>query len=236
MKFFKKNLHYLHGGSICLLSLLLYGFTSCSQHIQIDSYENVTNTYGQIFLYASWFRGSFGDGQKEWNGLVSDNDLVTGLHPATKSEFDFKVRSYPSLCPQFTNKMDFLQEIAREIEATNKMEVKSERLETISIEQSFNQNGKLVLTRTNFTFLCKEGKVKGPLHGIYSIGGDAYFVHYLADVHSDAETNLSGTVFHAMAFIPETVGLEERGYLVKTMKLFIEEMDLSRDPKSKIGN
>jgi hypothetical protein len=61
--------------------------------------------------------------------------------------------------------------------------------------------------------------------------GGVHFVQYLADVYSDAETNLSGTVFHAVALIPETVKPEERERLVNVMKLFIENMDLSRAPK-----
>jgi hypothetical protein len=179
----------------------------------------------------SWFRGEFGDGNREWNGLVSDNDLVIGLHPATKSEFDFKVRAYPTIRPQFNDKTNFLREIAIEIETMNKVEVTSENFETFSIEQSYNQNGKLAFTRANFTFLRRDGKMKSTFQGIYPTKSDLHFVHYIASVRSDTETNFSGTVFHAMAFIPETVGSEERKHLLDTMKLFIKEMDISRGNK-----
>jgi hypothetical protein len=195
---------------------------------------NPTNTFNEVFLYTSWFRGMFGDGNIEWDGLVSDNELVVGWHPATKSEFDFKVRAYPALRPQYSDKTNFLREIAIEIETTNKIEVTSESFETFSIEQSYNENGKLAFTRANFTFLRREGKMKGPLsQGIYPVNGDIHFVHYLADVRSDIETNFSGTVFHAMAFIHETVSSDERKHLLDTMKLFIKEMDISRGDKER---
>jgi hypothetical protein len=204
-----------------------------SHHVQTSQFhpEIETNTFGEVYLYTSWFRGMFGDGNEEWNGLVSDNELVIGLHPATKSEFDFKVRAYPTIRPQFNDKTNFLREIAMEIEATNKMEVTSEGFETFSIEQSYNQNEKLAFTRTNFTFLRREGKMKGPFRGIYSVNGDIYFVHYVASVQSDAETNFSGTVFHATALIPESVNLDEREHLLDTMKLFLREMDISSGGK-----
>jgi hypothetical protein len=191
-----------------------------------------TNTFGEVYLYTSWFSGIFGDGQKEWNGLVSDNELVIGLHPATRSEFDFKVRSYPHLRSLFTDKTSLLREMAREVELTNKMTVTSETFETLSIGQYYHHKGKIDVSRSLFTFLRKEGKMEGQLPGsIYSTSGGVHFVQYLADVHSDAETNLSGTVFHAVALIPETVKPEERERLVNVMKLFIENMDLSRAPK-----
>lgn len=122
--------------------------------------------------------------------------------------------------------------MAREVELTNKMTVTSETFETLSIGQYYHHKGKIDVSRSLFTFLRKEGKMEGQLPGsIYSTSGGVHFVQYLADVHSDAETNLSGTVFHAVALIPETVKPEERERLVNVMKLFIENMDLSRAPK-----
>jgi hypothetical protein len=118
-----------------------------------------------------------------------------------------------------------------EIEMTNKMEFTSESFETFSIEQSYNQNGKLIFAKANFTFLRREGEMKGDFQGIYPVKGNYHFVHYLASVRSDTETNFSGTVFHATAFIPETVGLDKRKHLLDTMKLFIEKMDISRGDK-----
>jgi len=220
-------------GLAFILSGCMATRSAISRHVQTSQFypEIETNTFGEVYLYTSWFRGMFGDGNEEWNGLVSDNGLVIGLHPATKSEFDFKVRAYPTIRPRFNDKTNFLREIAIEIETMNKVEITSEGFETFSIEQSYNQNGKLALKRANFTFLRREGKIKGPLQGTYSVNGDIHFVHYIASVQSDAETNFSGTVFHAMAFIPETVGSDERKHLLDAMKLFIKEMDISRGGK-----
>ena len=228
MKQFVKTEFWLCATFVLFLVFMLLGCASLSRKVSnSESYPEIgTNTYDEVYLYTSWFRGMFGDGTKVWDGLVSDNELVTGLHPATKSEFDFKVRSYPTIRPQFNNKTNFLREIAIEIEATNKMEVTSESFETFSIEQSYNQKGKLAFTKGNFTFLRREGNIKGPFQGVYSVNGDIYFVHYLADAQSDTETNFSGTVFHAVAFIPETVSSDERKHLLDTMKLFITKMDI----------
>jgi hypothetical protein len=216
-----------------ILFFLLLGCASLSRNVSTSQFypETETNTYGEVYLYTSWFRGMFGDGTEEWNGLVSDNELVTGLHPATKSEFDFKVRSYPTIRSHFDNKTNFLREVSIEIETTNRMEVTSESFENFAIEQSYNQNGKLAFTKGNFTFLRREGKIKGPFQGIYSVNGDIHFAHYLADVQSDTETNFSGTVFHAVALIPETVSSDERKHLLDTMKHFIREMDISSGGK-----
>ncbi len=231
MKFKKSNLDLLF---FCFSFISILTFLGCAsnvRHISVASNEsaaNVTNSFNYVHLYTTWFDGLFGDGRKEWDGLVSDNDLAIGLHPATKSEFDFKVRAYPSIATNFHDKTNFLYEIAKGIEATNQMEATSTKLETIPIMQ----RSKLAMAKANYTFLCRSGKVKGPIEGVYPINCDTYFVHYLADVHSDAETNLSGIVFHAVASMPETVDLKERQHLIKTMKLFIKNMILARDPKS----
>jgi hypothetical protein len=193
--------------------------------------SNSTNCFNNVFLYTSWFAGGFGDGEPAWNGHNFDNELVIGLHPPTKSEFDFKVRSYPKFVTQFNSKTNLLREIASKIEATNKITYLSERWETLPVTQFYSQKGKYTFSLSDFTFLCREGELVGPLpNAIYPVNGKIHFVHYLADIHSDTETNLSGTVFHAMAFIPETVDSQERVYLVGVMKMFIENMRLARDP------
>ena len=137
------NVHWCIRAIIGFSLILSSGCAAISRHVSAEkSYpELAKNPCGEVYLYCSWFRGMFGDGKPVWDGLCSDNELVIGLHPATKSEFDFKVRSYPSVYPQFTNKVDFLREIAREIETQNNIEITSEKIETISIEQSYNKNG-----------------------------------------------------------------------------------------------
>ena len=117
MKQFVKTEFWLCATFVLFLVFMLLGCASLSRKVSnSESYPEIgTNTYDEVYLYTSWFRGMFGDGTKVWDGLVSDNELVTGLHPATKSEFDFKVRSYPTIRPQFNNKTNFLREIAIEI-------------------------------------------------------------------------------------------------------------------------
>jgi hypothetical protein len=195
--------------------------------------SNPTNCFNHVFLYTPWFAGDFGNGEPAWNGHNYDNELVTGLHPSTKSEFDFKVRSYPKFVIRFdNNKTNFLREIAHEIEATNKIKFTSEKWETLPVTQFYTLRGKYASSTADFTFLCREGELIGPLtNSIYPISGKIHLVHYLTDIHSDTETNLSGTVFHATAFIPETVDSREREYLVSVMKMFIANMRLARDPK-----
>ncbi len=196
--------------------------------------DNSTKQFNHVLLYTPWFTGDFGDGSQEWNGMNFDDELgenAIGLHPSTKSEFHFKVRRYPGLVTEFDNPTNFLHEIASETEAMYKITFTAERWENLTVERSFNQGVKY--EATNFIFLCREGEFENSLPGaIYPVQGKIYFVHYLANViHSDTQTNLSGTVFHAMAFIPETVDPKERIYLVSVMKLYIETMVLIGDPK-----
>jgi hypothetical protein len=225
--------------SVCGLLLILCGCAAITGPMvrrvpsgDLAEYEAGTNTCNSVILYCSWFRGSFGNWRKEWDGFSANSELVTGLHPATKSEFDFKVREYPSLRGQFSDKMSLLREVATEIEDRSRMTVTSESVETMPVEQSYQKDGKLTFRRENFTFLRKEGALNVNAAGIYKISGTLHFVHYLTDVHSDAETNVSAIVFHAMAYIPETVPPAKREYLLDNMKHFITAMDLGRDPKS----
>jgi hypothetical protein len=218
----------------CVSILAIYGCTSVDVQRNISS--NIpknplgpAHTANEVYLYTSWFRGMFGDGKKEWDGVVSDNDLAVGLHPATHSEFDFKVRSYHSLSGLMSSRTNFLTEVAKEIYAENKINIDSSAFEILTLEQSYPTNGSLGVVRSRFTFLHQEGDTVAASQGVYQLSGPIHFVHYLADVRCDADTNYSGIVFHAMAFIPQQTNAREREHLIAVMKHFIQNMDLTRE-------
>jgi hypothetical protein len=224
---------------LCAILDLILVFCGCAgmSHETLDKSavedKMSTKLFNHVALYTQWFTGEFGDGSQEWNGLNFDDKYggnAVGLHPVTKSEFHFKVRIYPGLAAQFNNQTNFLHKVASETEAMNKIKFTAESWESLPIEQYYSKNGKF--TSTNFIFLCREGELMGPLPwGIYPVRGKLYFKHYLAEIiRSDTKTNLSGTVFHAMAFIPETVDPKEREHLVYALKLFIINMALVGDP------
>jgi hypothetical protein len=137
------------------------------------------------------------------------------------------VRSYDSLTNHISSKADFLIAVATQIDAQSKINVRSSNFEILPVEQSCFTNGSLKLMVNRFTFLHQEGEMDATSQGVYHLSGKIHFVHYLADVRSDAETNYSGTVFHAMAFIPQEIQVSERERLIDAMRTFIEEMDLS---------